>query len=387
MIHDAPEAKIQIVALGVAGLRNSGFGIYGGHPGAPSILVQVENSDVRKAVADKTLPDELEEAGGAHNLLGYRDLHLSADDLLYLRCANGGGYGDPLERDSENVVQDVIDGLVSREAAESIYGVVLADGQGVDADATRGKTRCSQARAAGRRLPRPGRVRGSCGGNRYRPPSPPGVPGSMRCRRSVMGPVHPLRPRPVRERQGLARRLRRGRRPAHPGRPAHGPARRPVRVPALVLPGLQRPAQFGDRGGGGAAGVRRRSGVLRRRSGAASFRQAPGEGVVGEGFKLGCVASVLQFSAGHCLNINDKTVLPKSRIVRPGKQSTPRQHRAPTAMPVILPGSVSGFMSPAARCMRSSREARVYRYSSTRLDDGAIRQRLWELAVSRTERV
>ena len=139
MIHDAPEAKIQIVALGVAGLRNSGFGIYGGHPGAPSILVQVENSDVRKAVADKTLPDELEEAGGAHNLLGYRDLHLSADDLLYLRCANGGGYGDPLERDSENVVEDVIDGLVSREAAESIYGVVLADGQGVDADATREK--------------------------------------------------------------------------------------------------------------------------------------------------------------------------------------------------------------------------------------------------------
>ena len=139
MIHDAPEAKIQIVALGVAGLRNSGFGIYGGHPGAPSILVQVENSDVRKAVADKTLPDELEEAGGAHNLLGYRDLRLSADDLLYLRCANGGGYGDPLERDSENVVEDVIDGLVSREAAESIYGVVLADGQGVDADATREK--------------------------------------------------------------------------------------------------------------------------------------------------------------------------------------------------------------------------------------------------------
>ena len=137
MIHDAPEAKIQIVALGVAGLRNSGFGIYGGHPGAPSILVQVENSDVRKAVADKTLPDELEDAGGAHNLLGYRDLRLSADDLLYLRCANGGGYGDPLEREPDSVAEDVVDGLVSREAAESIYGVVFADSHGVDVDGTR----------------------------------------------------------------------------------------------------------------------------------------------------------------------------------------------------------------------------------------------------------
>ena len=139
MTHDAPEAKLQIVALGVAGLRNSGFGIYGGHPGAPSILVQVEDSEVRKYVAEKTLPDEVNEAGGTHNLLGYRDLRLSADDLLYLRCANGGGYGDPLERAPESVMQDVIDGLVSREAAESMYGVVLVGGQGVDADATREK--------------------------------------------------------------------------------------------------------------------------------------------------------------------------------------------------------------------------------------------------------
>ncbi|MCY4443121.1 MAG: hydantoinase B/oxoprolinase family protein, partial [Deltaproteobacteria bacterium] len=139
MPHDAPEANIQIVALGVAGLRNSGFGIYGGHPGAPSILVHVEDSDVRQAVAAKTLPDELEEAGGSHNLLGYRDLRLSADDLLYLRCANGGGYGDPLEREPDSVAEDVVDGLVSREAAESIYGVVFAGTDGVDGAGTREK--------------------------------------------------------------------------------------------------------------------------------------------------------------------------------------------------------------------------------------------------------
>ena len=165
MIHDAPEAKIQIVALGVAGLRNSGFGIYGGHPGAPSILVHVEDSEVRKQVAEKTLPDELNEAGGTHNLLGYRDLRLSADDLLYLRCANGGGYGDPLEREPESVAQDVVDGLVSREAAESIYGVVFVVENGVDADATRDRRTSlkHERQAALTRVPAPSEPAGAAG--------------------------------------------------------------------------------------------------------------------------------------------------------------------------------------------------------------------------------
>ena len=94
---------------------------------------------MQKHVAGGTLPDELAEASGTHNLLGYRDLRLSADDLLYLRCANGGGYGDPLEREPQSVAQDVVDGLVSREAAESIYGIVFSEGDGVDDAGTREK--------------------------------------------------------------------------------------------------------------------------------------------------------------------------------------------------------------------------------------------------------
>ena len=42
-----------------------------------------------------------------------------------------------MERDPETVAQDVIDGLVSREAAETIYGVVFAAEHDVDADGTR----------------------------------------------------------------------------------------------------------------------------------------------------------------------------------------------------------------------------------------------------------
>jgi N-methylhydantoinase B len=39
--------------------------------------------------------------------------------------SGGGGYGDPLERDPAAVLADVLDGWISREAAESEYGVSL----------------------------------------------------------------------------------------------------------------------------------------------------------------------------------------------------------------------------------------------------------------------
>lgn len=49
-------------------------------------------------------------------------------------CA--GGWGDPFERDPEKVRADVLDDLVSRERAESEYGVVLTDNLNVDEEAT-----------------------------------------------------------------------------------------------------------------------------------------------------------------------------------------------------------------------------------------------------------
>ena len=39
--------------------------------------------------------------------------------------AGGGGYGDPLERAPELVLQDVLDERVSYETAEQVYGVSI----------------------------------------------------------------------------------------------------------------------------------------------------------------------------------------------------------------------------------------------------------------------
>ncbi len=44
---------------------------------------------------------------------------------MQLCLPGGGGYGDPLARPPERVLQDVVDGYVSIEAAEREYGVAV----------------------------------------------------------------------------------------------------------------------------------------------------------------------------------------------------------------------------------------------------------------------
>jgi N-methylhydantoinase B len=55
----------------------------------------------------------------------YADYPLRAGDIFRLDTPGGGGHGDPLARDAERVLADVREGLVSRQAAEHDYGVVL----------------------------------------------------------------------------------------------------------------------------------------------------------------------------------------------------------------------------------------------------------------------
>jgi N-methylhydantoinase B len=48
---------------------------------------------------------------------------------------SGGGYGDPLERPAEQVLEDVLDGYISAETALRDYGVVVTEGR-IDPAAT-----------------------------------------------------------------------------------------------------------------------------------------------------------------------------------------------------------------------------------------------------------
>lgn len=63
------------------------------------------------------------------------------DDVVVMQSSGGGGFGDPLERDAEQVRQDVAYGYISMDRARSRYGVVFKDGT-VDATATARQRAC-----------------------------------------------------------------------------------------------------------------------------------------------------------------------------------------------------------------------------------------------------
>jgi len=62
---------------------------------------------------------------------------IPANDTLVLEMPGGGGYGDPRTRAPALVARDVRDGLVSRDAAREIYGVIVADDGVIEEDATK----------------------------------------------------------------------------------------------------------------------------------------------------------------------------------------------------------------------------------------------------------
>jgi len=78
----------------------------------------------------------IERSGGTvEEIPGRSVFRIAAGERVRLLGGGGGGYGDPLEREPQRVLEDVLDEKVSVESAEQDYGVVLADGQ-VDDDGT-----------------------------------------------------------------------------------------------------------------------------------------------------------------------------------------------------------------------------------------------------------
>jgi N-methylhydantoinase B len=57
-------------------------------------------------------------------------------DIVWLRSAGGGGFGDPLNRSPALVLEDVLQGYISSQHAKEKYGVVISNG-GVDDELTR----------------------------------------------------------------------------------------------------------------------------------------------------------------------------------------------------------------------------------------------------------
>jgi N-methylhydantoinase B len=101
------------------------FGLFGGSDGAPNVM------QLRRAGSSDWEPLNSRQS----------NMPLKEGDVVRVETAIGGGFGDPLERSPEAVAEDVVDGYITREDAESIYGVVLGDDLELDAEATGARRR------------------------------------------------------------------------------------------------------------------------------------------------------------------------------------------------------------------------------------------------------
>lgn len=85
------------------------WGAFGGKPGAVGKMEihNIHSGETRSAYAK------------------FSGLRTEIGDVVSYFSPSGGGYGDPLERDPERVLDDVLDGFITAEHARDDYGVVL----------------------------------------------------------------------------------------------------------------------------------------------------------------------------------------------------------------------------------------------------------------------
>jgi len=130
---DGIETKI-VHGIGVEQPMSSG--ISGGYPGSPNSAIIKRDSNARAMLKAGTIPQDLDDLDGEVVVLPpIIRTRQGADDVYMSIATGGGGYGDPLQRDPELVLEDVRHGAVSVEHAATMYGVAIAD-DAVDTDGT-----------------------------------------------------------------------------------------------------------------------------------------------------------------------------------------------------------------------------------------------------------
>ena len=126
-------AEDALLAVRIDSVRNPPWGIDGGMGGGTGRAI------VNPGTQNERLLAPLSDGN-----------RLVRGDILRMETGGGGGYGHPFDRPAGKVLEDVLGGYVSREAAARLYGVVLS-GNVVDELAT---TRARTQRPATRRFHR-----------------------------------------------------------------------------------------------------------------------------------------------------------------------------------------------------------------------------------------
>ncbi|RAI00151.1 methylhydantoinase [Acuticoccus sediminis] len=111
-------AETAMLSIRIDSVKNPPWGYAGGMSGGPGRVVVNPGTPAERELAP--LSD-----GNA----------IKKGEILRIETGGGGGYGHPFDRPEADVLEDVLGGFVTAEAAARHYGVVVADGT-LDAAAT-----------------------------------------------------------------------------------------------------------------------------------------------------------------------------------------------------------------------------------------------------------
>lgn len=134
-LHGSP-GGMQTVFAPTAQVPADGYG--GGYPGGGCEHQILRKTDIARILRDGGFNAMEEIRASSVDLLelNAQGIPIMAGDIFRQRIAGGGGYGDPLMRDPELVLEDLTSGYIVKDAAFDVYGLVLKNDGSIDAEAT-----------------------------------------------------------------------------------------------------------------------------------------------------------------------------------------------------------------------------------------------------------
>lgn len=143
--HDTDGRAVELVLATFGQAFPTAFGVDGGYPANTAMYKMLRGADVDQWFARGEIPTDMSLLKGELEYLPPKvETQQMPQDVFEHTWSGGGGYGDPLDRQPEKVMVDVLNDAVSIKAAETVYGVIVKDGT-IDLAATEKKR--SQIRA------------------------------------------------------------------------------------------------------------------------------------------------------------------------------------------------------------------------------------------------
>ena len=149
-LSDVPSADALIMTHGLE-VPNA-LGLSGGWPGA-TVRQRLGRGVLEGgAYPEGPLPEDPAAIGGEWQEFGPKPGHvpMTREDVFATSWQGGGGWGDPLDREPEEVARDLRKGLISKGAAGRVYGVVVRGGKADGAATRRKRLRMREKRIGGK---------------------------------------------------------------------------------------------------------------------------------------------------------------------------------------------------------------------------------------------